>query len=151
MAEPQRIQRKRTAGWRMPEGAVYVGRPTRWGNPFEVRRAGSRRGARADMWGVWWAGTLLVRWDSKQDATTEAVDRFRRMLAEQRSRTFRGPTVAEVRAELAGKDLVCWCPPDSACHADVLLRLANEGPATVPDSTPAGRTAAGAGEGTETP
>lgn len=31
---PKRIQRKRTAGWRMPEGAVYVGRPTKWGNPF---------------------------------------------------------------------------------------------------------------------
>lgn len=31
---PVRIQRRRTAGWRMPEGAVYVGRPTRWGNPF---------------------------------------------------------------------------------------------------------------------
>lgn len=29
-----RIQRRRSAGWRMPEGAVYVGRPTRWGNPF---------------------------------------------------------------------------------------------------------------------
>ncbi|MBK7274882.1 MAG: DUF4326 domain-containing protein [Actinomycetales bacterium] len=31
---PQRIQRQRTKGWRMPEGAVYVGRPTKWGNPF---------------------------------------------------------------------------------------------------------------------
>ena len=29
---PQRIQRKRTRGWRMPEGAVYVGRPSKWGN-----------------------------------------------------------------------------------------------------------------------
>lgn len=26
--------------------------------------------------------------------------------------------------ELRGKDLVCWCAP-KACHADVLLRLAN--------------------------
>jgi hypothetical protein len=33
-----RIQRRRTKGWRMPEGAVYVGRPTRWGNPFAVGR-----------------------------------------------------------------------------------------------------------------
>lgn len=33
---PQRIQRKRTKGWRMPEGAIYVGRPTVYGNPFEV-------------------------------------------------------------------------------------------------------------------
>ena len=31
--EPKRIQRKRTKGWRMPEGAVYVGRPTDFGNP----------------------------------------------------------------------------------------------------------------------
>jgi hypothetical protein len=32
----RRIQRRRTAGWRMPAGAVYVGRPTRWGNPVVV-------------------------------------------------------------------------------------------------------------------
>lgn len=31
---PKRIQRKRTPGWRMPKGAVYVGRPTKWGNPY---------------------------------------------------------------------------------------------------------------------
>ena len=28
-------------------------------------------------------------------------------------------------AELRGKDLACWCAPDEACHADVLLELAN--------------------------
>lgn len=33
---PRRIQRQRTKGWRMPEGAVYVGRPSRWGSPFGV-------------------------------------------------------------------------------------------------------------------
>ncbi len=33
---PQRIQRKRTKGWRMPEGAVYVGRPSKWGNPCDT-------------------------------------------------------------------------------------------------------------------
>lgn len=33
---PKRIQRRRTKGWRMPEGAVYVGRPTKWGNPYKV-------------------------------------------------------------------------------------------------------------------
>lgn len=36
----KRIQRKRTKGWRMPEGAVYVGRPTKWGNPFPVEEYG---------------------------------------------------------------------------------------------------------------
>lgn len=31
---PERIQRKRTKGWRMPAGAIYVGRPSRWGNLY---------------------------------------------------------------------------------------------------------------------
>lgn len=31
-----RIQRKRTKGWRMPKDAVYVGRPTIWGNRFTM-------------------------------------------------------------------------------------------------------------------
>ena len=34
LVSPRRIQRRRSKGWRMPDGAVYVGRPTRWGNPF---------------------------------------------------------------------------------------------------------------------
>jgi hypothetical protein len=33
---PKRIQRKRTKGWKIPEGAVYVGRPTIYGNPFHL-------------------------------------------------------------------------------------------------------------------
>jgi hypothetical protein len=34
---PQRIQRRRVKGWRMPEGAIYVGRGSKWGNPFIYR------------------------------------------------------------------------------------------------------------------
>jgi hypothetical protein len=26
---------RRTKGWRKPEGVVYVGRPSKWGNPFK--------------------------------------------------------------------------------------------------------------------
>ena len=36
IAKPKRIQRRRTKGWRMPEGAIYVGRPTKWGNPYNA-------------------------------------------------------------------------------------------------------------------
>jgi hypothetical protein len=96
---PKRIQRKRTKGWRMPEGAVYVGRPTRWGNPFIV-------------------ATVLNGGNIFQD---EAVTLHRRALVEGR---LQG-TVAAVRRELAGKDLVCWCALDQACHADLLLEVAN--------------------------
>jgi hypothetical protein len=35
-------------------------------------------------------------------------------------------TVDDVRRELAGRDLCCWCPLDEPCHADVLLVVANE-------------------------
>ena len=34
MNAPVRIQVKRVKGWRMPKDTVYVGRPSRWGNPF---------------------------------------------------------------------------------------------------------------------
>ena len=33
-AHPLRVQRKRSAGYKMPEDVVYVGRPTKWGNPY---------------------------------------------------------------------------------------------------------------------
>jgi hypothetical protein len=42
------------------------------------------------------------------------------------------PSLGDIRRELAGRDLACWCPlperpgqPDH-CHAAVLLAIANE-------------------------
>ena len=37
-----------------------------------------------------------------------------------------GFTTTDVRRELAGRDLACWCPLDEPCHADVLLEVAND-------------------------
>lgn len=37
---PQRIQLRRTKGWRKPECAVSVARFGRWGNPFRVGSPG---------------------------------------------------------------------------------------------------------------
>lgn len=96
-----RIQRKRTKGWKMPEGAVYVGRPTIFGNPFP-----------------------LLEDDSRQ----RVVDLFRRWLAGEKGMCaggLRRLTVLAGIAELRGKDLACWCPLDQPCHADVLLEIAN--------------------------
>jgi len=36
MKTPKRIQRRRVKNWRTPPGAVYVGRPSKWGNPVRV-------------------------------------------------------------------------------------------------------------------
>lgn len=94
---PTRVQRKRSAGWRMPRGAVYVGRPTKWGNPYVVSHL--------------------------HDDAGLAVGLYRRDLLAGRLRV----TVADVRRELKGKRLACWCALDRPCHADVLLDIANEG------------------------
>lgn len=94
---PVRIQRKRTKGWRMPPNTIYVGRPTKWGNPFVVG---------GNPQSTFWCASLL-----------EAVEAFREML----------PLVFLRRdlPELRGKNLACWCPLDQPCHADVLLEVAN--------------------------
>lgn len=34
MIGPVRIQLRRSRGWRKPEGAVVVSRPSKWGNPY---------------------------------------------------------------------------------------------------------------------
>src|SRR5688500_12012683 len=84
----------------MAEGAVYVGRPTRWGNPFAIGPTQSR---------------------------SEAVARYRSWL------TTQDELRAAARSELAGRDLVCWCPDGEPCHADVLLEVANAAGAAIVD------------------
>ena len=115
---PQRIQRKRTKGWRMPEGAVYVGRPSKWGNPYVI--------------GAWCAPKKFPFFESVVDDAEQAVALFERWLNGDWSVPLTGwnrnkaaPSLNDIRTELAGKDLACWCPLDQACHADVLLRIAN--------------------------
>lgn len=102
---PQRIQRKRTKGWRMPENTVYVGRGSKWGNPNKIGDPSPIDGAPMEDY--------------------EAVSEYRANLLFGHD-DFSMPTEEEIRAELAGKDISCWCPPNLPCHADVLLEIANE-------------------------
>ncbi len=102
-AHPLRIQRKRTKGWRMPNGAVYVGRPSKWGNPMSVDPAVGR--------------------------TLGDVMKFFRAYAENFITNYRPNCDPQYRGlniqELRGKQLACWCPLDKPCHADILAELAN--------------------------
>lgn len=96
MNTPSRFQRIRNRkGWKMPEGAIYVGRPSVWGNPFEIDERG--RG--------------------------HAIDLFNRFV--ERSAEGTPLSVANIKRALRGKNLVCWCPLDKPCHADVLILIAN--------------------------
>lgn len=109
MTEPRRIQRKRTKGWRMPPNTVYVGRPTKWGNPFKVGEEYVRRNMQPG--GGEWANVV-------SDAE-HAVRLYSRFTARETR------TQIESYQELFGKNLACWCPLDQPCHADILLKLAN--------------------------
>lgn len=135
---PVRVQRKRTAGWKKPEGAVYVGRGTRWGNPCtqirtpaldgsEWEREG-RSGKTSGQQHAFVHPDKTVTWHLVKDATREqAVAMYRRWFRQRPS------LVEAARSELRGRDLMCWCPLVDAdgkpvpCHADVLLELANQG------------------------
>lgn len=119
-AGPKRIQRQRTAGWRMPLEAVYVGRPTPWGNPFPVASNNGELFPRADS----------IRMYRELVTTGETwfeygADRHRFTRTERRG-PLHVPDLATIRRHLAGRDLACWCPLDVPCHADVLLDLANK-------------------------
>ena len=90
---PTRIQCRRDRPWQTTPKAVYVGRPSRWGNPYRV--------------GVHGTAEACVRLFEIRYGTSVAYRRA-------------------VRTELAGKSLACWCKVGQPCHADVLLRWANE-------------------------
>jgi hypothetical protein len=76
----------------LPASAIYVGRPSRWGNPYHMTHGRTRE---------------------------QAIELYEVYLR-------RAPGLLADLHELRGRDLVCWCAP-KACHADVLLRLANAG------------------------
>jgi len=101
----KRIQRKRSKGWRMPPNTVYVGRPTKYGNPYKVtsfslKIKGMDRENAIRMYETWLS--------QKLEADPHFLD------------------------ELKGKDLACWCPLEDKhrnivpCHADVIIKIMKE-------------------------
>jgi hypothetical protein len=108
----KRIQRRRTKGWKMGPNCVYVGRPTKWGNPFTLyyrmkAMRYTREGARKECATIF-RECLIDGQTPCDEVYEEAINRMRSEIA-----------------ELHGKDLACWCPLDQPCHADALLELAN--------------------------
>lgn len=112
---PERIQLRRTKGWKMPPNTVKVDRSTRWGNPFSI------------------AGALDWGMTTPAGAHAFVVKCFRAWLRGdlKADNLWRGPQSEAARqpfrdlSALRGKNLACWCRPGDPCHADVLLELAN--------------------------
>lgn len=109
MSSPHRIQLSRAKGWKMPADTVKVDRSTRWGNPFIV----GKHGTTAECVG------LFEKLAHGYVCMSKGLD-----LARSQSDFLKA--WSESRRELRGKNLACWCALDKPCHADVLLRLANQ-------------------------
>jgi hypothetical protein len=114
---PQRIQRSRQRGWRKPEGAIIVSRPSKWGNPFRVVAVGGGFWTVVDDNGVDYREPS-TGWADKSYAAWKAVSLF---VMDFRLELAPYPPLEELR----GHDLACYCPLDQPCHADYLLAAAN--------------------------
>lgn len=97
---PHRIQASKRKGWTMPRNAVDVRFPNRWATNLRV---GKQR--------LFGGGVITT--------PTEALAEYRRLL------DANPKGIPRIRRELRGRTLVCSCPLDGPCHADLLLEIAN--------------------------
>jgi len=89
---------------KIPPDAIYVGRPSKWGNPWRIGERHPTDGHRL----------------TREEAIELHKINLPQMLTAKRDD---GSTILDLN-ELRGKDLICWCAP-LPCHADILLELAN--------------------------
>ncbi len=112
--KPARVQLSRRKGWRMPPNTVKVDRSTKWGNPF-VKHGDGRPYDRA-------LSVLSFKEFIRKEGCWSPIP-----LPWPKGKIPREwTTIEDVKRELAGKNLACWCALDQPCHADVLLELANK-------------------------
>lgn len=107
---PLRVQRKRTKGFRLPEGAVCVTRPGKYGNPFNTALAFAE-----------WVRTGSLALSEIRDASL-----FPWAPASVAAMREARDVLLKNLAELKGRQLACFCQLDVPCHADVLAYAANE-------------------------
>ena len=110
----------------MPEGAIYVGRPTEWGNSAKVGdcgecRWGDHEGEHQPMTAADAVWEYRIGWE----AMVYAEANVGLMTPEELRMTGVSGVQVDLFESIRGHDLVCWCPLDQPCHADVLLELAN--------------------------
>jgi hypothetical protein len=109
----KRIQRKRTKGWRMPPNTRYVGRGTRYGNPWSVYDESYQ---------------MLLKMTPKGERSVKKSKLIKQVVNQfelySREQLRDDPQWLD---DLRSYDaLACWCAIDAPCHADVLIRLLEE-------------------------
>lgn len=84
--DPPRIQIRRRAGWYLPEGYVWIARPSRWSNPVRIKGEVSRE---------------------------DAVREFRSLLLEEKLRITVEDIRREIGE--SGYGVACYCREDQDC------------------------------------
>ena len=105
----------------MPENTVYVGRPTKWGNPFKLRgdQIYINAAYRRKILSPWvWYGVGDI---------DDVVHLFKMMVIHNCVNADMQHWHEHFKKlnldELKGKDLACFCPLNKPCHADFLIEL----------------------------
>ena len=132
----QRIQRKRSKGYKTPPSTIYAGRPSVYGNPFIVKK----RGKVFDV--IYTKKGEVIRTVSTHDTKLEA----QRAAVELYKKWF-NPEIAEIGSELYKfrqeydwrgfvfssaicrifiyENASCWCKVGDPCHVDWIVELVN--------------------------
>ena len=103
--KPERVQLRRSMGWRMPPNTIKVGRSGKWGNPFKEGEHGTREEC-VTLFAAMLRGEFCLTTDN---------------LAEQQA--YHAMAHRD-RDRIKGWNLGCWCEPGTPCHGDVLLCFA---------------------------
>jgi hypothetical protein len=112
MIKPQRIQLSRKKGFNLQEvskalnglEAVKVARPSKFGNPFVVGNSYSYRRNNEKLQSKICTKEDAIRWHKEFCALDKE----------------------SIIKDLKGKNLACYCKLSDFCHADILLKIANE-------------------------
>lgn len=118
--KPVRIQLSRRGGFNLQRAsralnglpAINIARPGKYGNPFTIEQCQNMLKLSADA------------------GRTQAVIMHRYWLQdlldpEWQQLVRKAPALADLRAELRGHNLACFCGPEQCCHGDYLLEIAN--------------------------
>lgn len=110
---PERIQLRRTRGWRLPPNTKVVSRPSRYGNPYRVGAPGipDKATAVALLEKHIELSTISPALPSGELVPGLGIPDY--------------PSVEEIRRDLGGWNLACWCGASDPCHVDVVLPIAN--------------------------
>lgn len=116
---PQRIQRSRKKGWKLPENTVSVSRPSKWSNPYKI-------GSDLCLLPLVVLNRLKLTEDEQEGGKVTrkiALEAYRIYLT---CSAWGKIVLEDAQKHLRGKDLACFCKVGEQCHGDILIELCNE-------------------------